>query len=296
MLERLMAKIDDVIELLESGKLVQAKEILEEIIKSDPLNSEALYNLGMCFTELGQPGKAIPLLKRCVELKPDFANAFVALGFAYEKTNDTKSAEQHFLAAVKIDPNNSYASRNLGGLYGKLSDLEKSIYYLERSYRINSLDPMTIYGLGYVYQRIGDLERADQLFKQLLELDAPEKLKELARTARREIAISNFKSKGFRIDAVFYLLDAIQRLAKKQREEIQTISFDIALKGREGLDINNPDKKYRINSLEGEYTGLQLVCYMYAGFQIIDPSLDVGVDLSKEYQFAKKLSVSEVIH
>jgi len=47
-----MAKIDDVIELLKSGKLVQAKSILEEIIKNDPTNIDALYNLGMCFTEL----------------------------------------------------------------------------------------------------------------------------------------------------------------------------------------------------------------------------------------------------
>ena len=91
-------------------------------------------------------------------------------------------------------------------------------------------------------------------------------------------------------------MDAIQRFTKKRKEEIQTISFDIALKGREGLDINNPDKKYRLSSLEGEYTGLQLVCFMYAGFQVIDPSLDIGVDLSKEYQFAKKLTVSEVVH
>lgn len=291
-----MAKLDEVVELLQQGHLDQARALLEKMFERDPKNIDVLYNLGMCYTELGFPEKAVSILKKCVELKPDFSNAHVALGFAFEKTNDSKSAEKHFLDAIKIDPNNSYALRNLGGLYGKLSDLEKSIYYLERSYRINPSDPMTIYGLGYVYQRILDIERADQLFKQLLELEAPEKLKELARTARREIAVSNFKSKGFRIDAVFYLLDVMQRFSNKRNEEIRNISFEIALKGREGLDINNPDKKYQIKSLEGEYSGLQLVCYMYAGFQIIDPSLDVGVDLSKEYQFAKKLSGSEVVH
>jgi tetratricopeptide (TPR) repeat protein len=291
-----MANLDEVFKLLQKGQLDQARPLLEEMLKRDPNNIDFLYNLGICYTELGLPDKAVSILQKCVELKPDFSNAQVALGFAFEKTNNTKSAEEHFLIAVKIDPNNSYALRNLGGIYGKIPDLEKSIYYLERSFRINPLDPMTIYGLGFVYQRIGDLERADQLFKQLLEFDASEKLKELARTARREIAISNFKSKGFQIDAVFYLMDAIQRYAKKRKEEIQTISFDIALKGREGFDINNPDNKYRISSLEGEYTGLQLVCFMYAGFQVIDSSLDIGVDLSKEYQFAKKLTVSEVVH
>ncbi|MGA2585670.1 MAG: tetratricopeptide repeat protein [Candidatus Aminicenantales bacterium] len=291
-----MAKLDEVIKLLQQGQLDQARSLLEEMLEHDSKNIDALYNLGMCYTELGFSDKAITILKKCVELNPNFSNAQVALGFAFEKSNDSKSAEKHFLDAIKIDPNNSYALRNLGGLYGKLFDLEKSIYYLERSFRINPSDPMTIYGLGYVYQRIEDYERADQYFKKLLELDAPEKLKELARTARREIAISNFKSKGFRIDAVFYLLDSIQLFAKKRNEEIRNISFEIAQKGREGLDINNPDKKYRINFLEGEYTGLQLVCYMFAGFQIIDPSMDIGIDLSKEYRFAKNLFSSEVVH
>lgn len=291
-----MAKLDEVLELLHKGQLEKARSLLEELLKRNPDNIDILYNLGMCYTELGFPDKAINILKKCVELKPDFSNAYVALGFAFEKSGDTKNAEKRFLDAVKIDPNNSYALRNLGGLYGKLSDLEKSMYYLEKSYRINPSDPMTIYGLAYMYQKIEDTERADQLFKQLLELEAPEKLKELARSARREIAIGNFKSKGFRIDAVFYLIDAIQRFSDKRKEEIQTISFEIAVKGREGLDINDPNKKYRIKSFDGEYTGLQLVCLMYAGFQIIDPSLDVGIDLSKEYQFAKKLSKSEVLH
>ena len=291
-----MAKIDDVIELLKSGKLVQAKSILEEIIKNDPTNIDALYNLGMCFTELGHPEKAIPLLKRCVELKPDFDNAFVALGFAYERTNNSENAKKYFLEAIKIDPNNSYALRNLGGLFGKSSDLEKAIYYLEKSYRINPSDPTTVYGLGHIYKTMEEHEKADEFFRKVLILDAPENIKDLAKDGLREIAVSNLKSKGFRIDAVFYLLAALQLFKQKRDEEVRNISFEIALIGREGLDINNPQKKYRIKLLEGEYTGLQLVCYMYAGFKRIDHLLDVGIDLSKEYQFAMKLFSSEDVH
>jgi len=291
-----MAKMDDVFELLKLGKFAQAKPILEEILKNDPTNIDALYNLGMCFTELGQPEKAIPLLKRCVELKPDFDNAFVALGFAYERTNDIENAKKYFLEAIKIDPNNSYALRNLGGLFGKSSDLEKAIYYLEKSYRINPSDPMTVYGLGHMYKIMEEYEKADEFFRKVLTLDAPENIKDLAKDGLREIAISNLKSKGFRIDAVFYLLAALQLYKHKRDEEVRNISFEIALKGREGLDINNPQMKYKIKFLEGEYTGLQLVCYMYAGFKRIDHSLDVGIDLAKEYQFAMKLFSSEDVH
>ena len=40
---------------------------------------------------------------------------------------------------------------------------------------------------------------------------------------------------------------------------------------------------------EGSFTGLQLVCMMYVGFQIVSPGTDVGMDLSKEYSVAQSL-------
>ncbi|GAG74318.1 unnamed protein product, partial [marine sediment metagenome] len=69
----------------------------------------------------------------------------------------------------------------------------------------------------------------------------------------------------------------------------------LALKGQSGLDINNPDIKYTLNSLAGEFTGLQLVSYMYVGFNKIAPDQDIGVDLSDEYNMALKLFGSEDI-
>ena len=53
-----------------------------------------------------------------------------------------------------------------------------------------------------------------------------------------------------------------------------------------GLSINDPTKTYKVKSLDGEFTGLQLVSIMYAAFQQFAPGQDVGVDFSKEYQIA----------
>lgn len=59
--------------------------------------------------------------------------------------------------------------------------------------------------------------------------------------------------------------------------------------GTKGLDINDPTPKYRIRSLEGDFSGLHLVCLEYAAFKQTDPGLDIGIDLSKEYASAKAL-------
>ena len=59
-----MNKFDNAVELAKSGKLQEAKSIFEEILlEDDPRNPDVLYNLGMCFTELGEPDKAINALK-----------------------------------------------------------------------------------------------------------------------------------------------------------------------------------------------------------------------------------------
>jgi hypothetical protein len=72
-------------------------------------------------------------------------------------------------------------------------------------------------------------------------------------------------------------------------EQVQAMAFEIAVLGRNGFDMKSAEKKYRLKSKAGEFTGLQLVCYMYAGFQRISPGADVGFDLSQEYRAAKAL-------
>jgi hypothetical protein len=60
--------------------------------------------------------------------------------------------------------------------------------------------------------------------------------------------------------------------------------------GRQGIDPENSEKKYHIDSIPGkEFTGLQLLAYMYAAFQVIDPFLDTGMKFKKEYEMAKEM-------
>jgi hypothetical protein len=46
--------------------------------------------------------------------------------------------------------------------------------------------------------------------------------------------------------------------------------------------------KYRLKSLPGTFSGLQLLAYMYVGFKRLEPATDIGVDFAKEYEEALK--------
>jgi hypothetical protein len=51
---------------------------------------------------------------------------------------------------------------------------------------------------------------AQKHFPAVLEMEAPEDLRGLARNGLREMAALEFKAMGPRIDAIFYLLDTLQ--------------------------------------------------------------------------------------
>ena len=284
-----MYRLQQALELIKTGQLQRARLILEELLSEDPDSGDVLYNLGMCYTELDKPEAAIELLSRFIKHYPHHSNAHVAMGFAQSKIHNFKKAKEFFERALDIDPQNSYALRNLGGLFGKEGNHDKAIEYLLKSYSINPEDQNTLYGLGLSYFNIGDLGRADNFLKLTIKIGQTTTFATMAKDLLREIAVINLKSKGFRTDAMFYCLAALQYYDTKSLEEIRNISFEIGLKGAHGLDINNPDRKYKLNSMQGLFSGLQLVSYMYVGFKSISQETDIGIDLSEEYEIALNL-------
>lgn len=290
-----MDLFDRALEHAKRGHFEEAKDIFEELLKETPEDSDLLYNLGMCHTELGEPTKAIELLKLSIKYNSTFSNAYVALGVAYSKLGDLKNAKHYLLKSIELSPDNSYALKNLGGIFAKEADYIKAVYYLEKSYEINPQDPFTVYGLGLTYDELGDFVKSEKYFKMFIAMDAPDSLKDDVKSYLTKIAEKELKSKGFRMDAVFYMLNALKIFKNKPFHEIQVISSEIGLKGQKGLDINDPTKKYHLNSLAGDFSGFELVCIMYVGFKQIAPNLDVGIDLSDEYDTAMGMFNSEEI-
>jgi len=86
------------------------------------------------------------------------------------------------------------------------------------------------------------------------------------------------------LQAGIYLLDALERYDLVPVEKVREIAFEIAMLGREGLDYSSADTNYTLKSLPGEsFTGLQLMCLMYAGFQRLAPEHELRMDLEEPW-------------
>lgn len=90
--------------------------------------------------------------------------------------------------------------------------------------------------------------------------------------------------------AVYFLLDALKRYDKLPVEKIREIALEIGMVGRNGLDYASPDQKYTLKSLPGErFSGLNLMCLMFAGFKRIAPEHDLQMDLHEPFLVALEM-------
>ena len=120
----------------------------------------------------------------------------------------------------------------------------------------------------------------------MLKLSRNSPIGEAARRAPTKLAESTLRKRGIKGEhpyAVFHRLVALQNFAKMTDYLVKPIMFEIAMKGRQGLDISNPDVRYSFKTIEGDFSRLQAVCYIYVAMQRLMPDVNVGIDVSSEY-------------
>ena len=84
--------------------------------------------------------------------------------------------------------------------------------------------------------------------------------------------------------AAFRLFDTLPR------EKVGNAVLEIARLGEQGLAINDPSRRYVLKNLEGDFSGLQLLCYMHVGIKRFDPAAVTGSGLDKEYDVAREMA------
>ena len=85
------------------GELRSAVQMLMRAVDLEPL-PQALYMLGNCLYEMGQPGAAIRDLQRAVEADPGFEEAWYLLGLAYLDRGWNRKALDAFRRAQRLNP------------------------------------------------------------------------------------------------------------------------------------------------------------------------------------------------
>ena len=284
--------LDKIADILKSGKLDDGILLLELFLSDDPNDENVLFNLGMAYSDTGELNHAIEHLRHLVKSDPNHTHGRVALGVALLRSRKTDDGIHELQTAISQNSSDLWARRNLGAGLIQAERYKEAAEHLRRATEIGPDDQAAWYGLGQALQLSGETLESDKAYIKAIELDEFSDIAELARKARSKIAEQGFHDvvgNVPRMDAVMYCLSALQHFEKLSLEQVRQIGFEIALLGTRGLDVNSSEQKYTLKSMEGNFSGLHLVCFQYVAFKKIAPEHSIGFDLSVEYQAALKL-------
>lgn len=284
--------LDEIATILTKGNYVDGILLLELFLSDESENSDLLYNLGMAYSDQQNLERAIELLTQLVTIEPGHVNGRVALGVALIRNNETEEGVRELQTAAKKEPDNLWARRNLGAGLMKLKRYSEAVEHLRIATELSPQDQQSWYGYAQALETVDSVEEADKGYIQAIEMDEYSKIAELARQARSNIAKKSFReiTPGvLRMDAVMYCLGALEKFDSMSADQVQKIGFEIALLGTRGIDVNNPNSRYTIKSLPGEFSGLHLLSLQYVAFKKIAPEQNIGFDLRAEYEAALKL-------
>ncbi|HPZ08940.1 MAG TPA: tetratricopeptide repeat protein, partial [Candidatus Eremiobacteraeota bacterium] len=179
---------------------------LEELLKEDPINVEALMLSADCYRKKENYDTARKFYKKVLEIDPYSELAHLGMGHIYRKEkNIEKAIEEYkqsptlssshnnlgaiyanqgnmdeaieeFLEAVKIDPHEDTAYVNLGSAYYHKKEWKKSIEYYSKAIEKNPENSETYYNLALSYKNNGNKDKAIKCFKEFIKL-SPSDLK-----------------------------------------------------------------------------------------------------------------------
>ena len=287
--------MDAIIDLLSAGDYATAAPMLQSLLQVNPRDHDALYNLGMVYSDQGRLDEAQDLLRRATEASPNNVNSWVALGVAALRAKDPEVARPALEKAIGINPRNSYAVRTLGTLQMMVGDYATAIKTLRTAQKLAPEDPIILLNLAQALladDPDGHSAEADSLLTRVLQLAPHGDNAEKAKTARSAIANRRFRANAvedLRPDAMFYCLGALERFEGMSPGELAPIVLEMAVLGESGLNVNDPEQRYTLKLTPGEFSGLQIVCMMQVGLTILDPNMNTGMDLDKEYAAALAL-------
>ena len=279
-----------VLGLLQHGFLEDALPLLEILdgMLDDP---DIAYNHGVCLGELGRVADSIPVLQRCIHLDPYYTDAHVALGVANARSGDNEAATVNLRTAIEQQPDNVFAVRNLAAVLGNLGRHAEALPLFRQAAEASPDDPLLQLGLAQCLEQEGSNEakEAVRIFKRIDQGYPDHPAADAARAALNRMGAQELHDRVGgqpRLDAVMYMQNALETFAKMPRQQVGEIVMEIAQLGQSGLAINEPDKRYTLKRLPGDYSGLQLVSMMHVGFRMFDPNTDPETGLEHEYQMA----------
>ena len=157
-------------ELHREGKIKEAKNSYEILIKKDIRDPRVFTNLGVIYQRENNYKKAIKIYKRSILEFPKSHEPYSNLGWILLNMGQYDSAEQYLIKVINIKPDFLMAYQNLFNLYCKINQPIKAETILYKCLEIDPNNLLTISNLGRFLLDEGKFKEAKKYINKAINL------------------------------------------------------------------------------------------------------------------------------
>jgi predicted O-linked N-acetylglucosamine transferase (SPINDLY family) len=161
-------------QLLESGKLDDAKSIYCKALKTAPNHPGLLHMIGLIENELGHYKSAEVCLCKAIKADPTNQDTYMNLGQFYNTRNRSDKALKSYQSALVLNPNCPEVFCLIGDVYKKDGLYDRAVGWYQKSIKLAPQLISAHNNLGNCYQALNQLDKALQCYQQVLSLDPNE--------------------------------------------------------------------------------------------------------------------------
>ena len=226
--------------LLNEDKLLEAKDLFQNILQIEPRHFKAHTNVGAILLKLGKLVDAEASFKKAIEINPEFEIAYYNLGITQEKLLRLDEAKESFKKAIKIKLDYVEAHTNLGTTLIKLGNLDEAEKSFKKVIKLKPNFAIAHYNLGVTYEKSKKFKEAETSYRTAIDIkknyiEAKNNLNKILR--QNELLLNINKTKQ---------LEKIYQKNKIKNSGLKTNPFISTRKVEKEL-IN---ELYKINSVE----------------------------------------------
>ena len=156
---------------LSVGRVDEAKADLDQALKLDPKNSDALALQSVIAVVQNDKDKALTLAQEAVAADPNSTSAKMALSYAQQARFDLDGARKTLEEEVQAHPDNALAWARLAELRASFSELDGALEAAQKAVALNPNLSRTQTVLGFAHLLRIDLDEAKAAFSRAIELD-----------------------------------------------------------------------------------------------------------------------------
>ena len=152
------------------GKLEEAKRLYMNILKINPLQLDANYNMGIILISLNKSADALPFFKTAIKINPNFTKAYFNSGIILNELGKLDEAETSYKKVIEIKPDYAEAYNNLAIVLKILGKLEEAETNYKKAIELKPDYVEAHKNLGNTLNELGRLDEAEASYRKAIEI------------------------------------------------------------------------------------------------------------------------------